>query len=426
MKDENKNSDYEIKTQDDIDGSIDDKEILGSDGSQENEMIDEMFDEEKDSKGKKQDEDDFEDEEDEEEQKPFKAAAWDIIKDVAIAFIIVILIISSIYIYTGNWPPVVVVESDSMQHHDTESFLGVIDTGDLVLVKAIESENDIISYMKGKRMGHETYSEWGDVLIYRKNGYDDITPVIHRALIWLKYNETSMSFDIPELKYHNAPDEWQVLSGEQKWYNLSGSIILKEIGYDKQNVIINLGNILSTYNNPDIEPHSGFITLGDHNRGNYDQNMLPDGHGGRVRPIKPEWVVGKARGELPWFGLIKLYFQDNTITERAPQNSFTMLYVSLILIFAIPISIDIILIILESRKEKSQKKGKEEGEVKDDKKPRDKEPPPEDEISEDDLPPPEDEISEDDLPPPEDEITEEKQTPLEEEISEEDLPPPED
>jgi signal peptidase len=204
--------------------------------------------------------------------------------------------------------------------------------------------------MEGKRIGHETYSEWGDVLIYRKNGYSDITPVIHRAIVWLEYNETGHSFDIPELKKHSAPDAWDVLSGERRWYNLTGSIILKEIGYDKQSVIINLGNILNSYNSPDIEPHSGFITLGDHNKGNYDQNMLPDGHGGRVRPVKPEWVVGKARGEIPWFGLIKLYFQDRTITERAPSNSFTMLWVSLILIFAIPISIDIVLILIDRRR----------------------------------------------------------------------------
>jgi signal peptidase len=316
-----------------------------------------------------EDEEDFDDEKDkepgkEEEEKPWISAFWDISKDVIIAFIIVLLIISSIYLYTGNWPPVVVVESDSMQHHDTESSLSVIDTGDLVLVKAIESENDVVSYMEGKRTGHETYNEWGDVLIYRKNGYTDITPVIHRAIVWLEYNATGDSFDIPELKKHSAPEEWDVLSGERRWYNLSGSIILKEIGYDKQNVLINLGNILNLYNNPDIEPHSGFITLGDHNKGNYDQNMLPDGHGGRVRPIKPEWVVGKARGEIPWFGLIKLYFQDNTITERAPSNSFTMLWVSLILIFAIPISIDIVLIMIDRRRDKLSQKENEDSEDK--------------------------------------------------------------
>jgi signal peptidase I len=109
----------------------------------------------------------------------------------------------------------------------------------------------------------------------------------------LEYNETENSFDIPELQYHKNPEDWNVISGEQRWYDLTGSIILKEIGYDKQNVVIDLGNILSSYYNPDIEPHSGFITLGDHNKGNTDQNVLPDGHGGRVRPVQVNWILGK-------------------------------------------------------------------------------------------------------------------------------------
>lgn len=348
---------------------------------------------------------DFDSEEEEKEKRPFVSAFWDIMKDVLIAFIIVLIIISSIYIYTGNWPPVVVVESDSMQHSDDESFLGVIDTGDLVLVKSIESENDVVSYMKGKRTGHETYNEYGDVLIYRKNGYKDSTPVIHRALIWLEYNESGMSFDIPELKYHDVGPEgdWYIVGSpnDNRWYNLRGTLVLRKIGYDEMDVSINLNNILANYNNPTIEPHSGFITLGDHNGANYDQNMLRDEHGGVVRPVIPDWIIGKARGELPWFGLIKLYFQDKTITERAPSNSFTMLWISLFLIFAIPISIDITLILIERRREKRGIKNEEEESQKKEDEEEEKKIPSQEDIEEEEPPPPED-FDEDKLPPAED------------------------
>jgi signal peptidase len=288
-----------------------------------------------------------------------------------------------------------------MQHSDDESALGVIDTGDLVLVKSIDSEDDVISYMKGKRVGHETYSEYGDVIVYRKNGFKDSTPVIHRALIWVEYNQTGNSFDIPELEHHKVgtDGDWYILGrpSDDRWYNLRGTLVLRKIGYDEEDVQINLNDIILNYNNPDIEPHSGFITLGDHNHANYDQNMLRDEHGGTVRPITPEWIVGKARGELPWFGLIKLYFQDNSITEKAPANSFTMLWISLILIFAIPISIDITLILFERRKEKmgikdEEEKSKEELE--------EEEPPPPEDIEEE--PPPPEDFNEDELPPPED------------------------
>ena len=136
-----------------------------------------------------------------------------LIKYAILCFAIFIIFIGSIFIYTGNWPSMVVVESDSMQHSDDEAFLGVMDTGDMVLVKSIEDEDDVVSYMKGKRIGHETYGEYGDVVIYRKNGYKDTTPVIHRAIIWLEYNVTSNSFDIPELKNHDAGDDegWYVV-----------------------------------------------------------------------------------------------------------------------------------------------------------------------------------------------------------------------
>ncbi len=379
----------------------------------ENDLDDELEDEEQETDQAA----DFDDE-DEEEKSPFMSALWDVGKDVIIAFLIVILIIGSIYIYTGNWPPVVVVESDSMQHGEL-SYLSVIDTGDLVLVKEIDGEDDVKSYMEGMRKNHKTYGEYGDVLIYRKNGYTDITPVIHRALIWVEYNETGDSFDIPELKHHDAgpTEDWYVVGGEQRWYDLSGTIVLKNIGYDHQDVSISLANILNNFDSQGVEPHSGWITLGDHNRGNYDQAMLPDEHGGRVRPIKPEWVVGKARGELPWFGLIKLYFQDDTITERAPENSWTMLWVTLILIFAIPISIDIVLILYERRKEKKEgeketdqsKEWEEKGKQKEKEPKEEKEPPPPDD--EEELPPPDDEEDEKQLgeEEPRDEV-EEKET----------------
>ncbi|UCG70387.1 MAG: S26 family signal peptidase [Thermoplasmata archaeon] len=353
------------------------------------------------------------DKEEKKEKRLFLSTLWDLAKDVIIALIIVIIIISSIYIYTGNWPPVVVVESDSMQHSDDESFLGVIDTGDLVLVKSIESEKDVITYMKGKRIDHETYSEYGDVLIYRKNGYSDTTPVIHRALIWLEYNETSNSFDVPELKHHETPDEWEVLGGANRWYNITGILLLKDIGYDNEDVRIDLNNIFNTYAIQGVEPHSGFVTLGDHNLGNYDQNMLPDDHGARVRPVRPDWVVGKGRGELPWFGLIKLWFSEETRDEAegAPSNSWTMLFITLVLIIAVPIAIDILLILYERKKAKREEE-KEAEEKESEKKIREEEPLPFGEaLEEEEEPPPPEDLEEEEEPPPPEDLEEEEEPP---------------
>jgi signal peptidase len=380
-----------------------DSEEKGEEGGEEEEEIEKELEEEED----------IEEEGEGKERSPWRSAAWDLMKDVLIAFLIVIIIIGSIYLYTGNWPPVVVVESNSMQHSNDESFFSVIDTGDLVLVKKTDGRNDVVTYMEGKRIGHETYSENGDVLIFRKNGYTDTTPVIHRAIIWVEYNETSNSFDIPELKHHNPgvgeDGVWYVVGGEQRWYNLSGTIVLKDIGHDHLPVSINLGTILSIYGSQGVEPHSGFITLGDNNRGSYDQGNMDDGHGHRVRPVKPEWIVGKGRGELPWFGLIKLYFQDPAIREDAPSNSWTMLFVTLVLIIAVPICIDIFLILYERRKAKMEEKKEEEeeefgggeGEEGESEEELEGE---ELEAEEEEEPPPPEDWEEEEPPPPDDEL----------------------
>ena len=58
-------------------------------------------------------------------------------KGLFIAGAIVIIIILGLFAYSGLWPPLVVVESESMQHSNTTSYIGVIDTGDLVIVKKV-------------------------------------------------------------------------------------------------------------------------------------------------------------------------------------------------------------------------------------------------------------------------------------------------
>src|SRR3989441_7677195 len=63
------------------------------------------------------------DEDDEEEDENF----WKgLARDLLVAAIIVVVFLAAIYLYTGVWPPLVVVESSSMQHSDGASFLGVI------------------------------------------------------------------------------------------------------------------------------------------------------------------------------------------------------------------------------------------------------------------------------------------------------------
>lgn len=263
-------------------------------------------------------------------------------RDVLIAVIIMCIIIGSLYAYTNNWPPMVVVESKSMMHGD-DSQLGVIDTGDLVLVKKVLSRGDVITYIEGKSKGYKTYGEYGDVIVYRKNGGTE-TPVIHRAVVWVDYNSSGGgSFDIPSMGL----------------YGQRGSLTISEYGFNKKTLVIRLDIIL---NGMKLSPHGGILTKGDNNFG-ADQESLPTETGGLVQPVKIDWIVGKGVGEMPWFGLIKLYVGGDL--KDPPPTSVNMLIDTIILIIVIPIILDISIAVLTK-----WKKNKDEKQRKNQSKPR--------------------------------------------------------
>jgi signal peptidase len=91
--------------------------------------------------------------------------------------------------------------------------------------------------------------------------------------------------------------------------------------------------------NPSVVGTSGFITMGDHNliefgSTAYDQNGA-DGY----TPICPRLVSysmisGVARGELPWFGAIKLYL-TGTNTGDIPANTNLWLGLSIVTLVAL-------------------------------------------------------------------------------------------
>jgi signal peptidase len=290
------------------------------------------------------------DEDEEEEETPtLKEYAFGLLRDVVIAIVIMIIIIGSLWAYTGNWPPMVVVESNSMMH-GSDSSIGVIDTGDLVLVKTISDRSDVVPYWDGKKSSHETFGTHGDVIIFKKNGLDD-TPVIHRAVLWIEYNASGNnglpdcqdlgSFDIPSKGEYNVM-ETSIDNYVPKHFTL----------------IINFEPIIQNFKTNNIKPHSGFITKGDNND-RVDQTSLTDFKGRLVEPIKKEWIVGKAEGELPWFGLIKLYISGDTSRPETapPPTSRNSLIISIIIIIVVPIVIDILY--SHFSKKKKDKKSKE-------------------------------------------------------------------
>lgn len=286
------------------------------------------------------------------------------LRDIVIAAGIIGVLLLVIFLYTGNWPPMVVIESDSMQHGD-DSELGVIDTGDLVLVKELDDHNDLTTYVEGRATGYETYSEYGDVIIYRKNGGED-TPVIHRPVLELVLNTTTnISFDIPELAKleYGKEKDWFISPNraEPRWWNLGENhkIHINDYGYRKLKLEIDLFKIIKgTFDGKDL--HGGYITFGDHNP-TIDQGNL-DALDGKVKPVKTEWIIGKARGELPWFGIVKLKLSGE-VKNEFPSTSIYMIFVTLAVVIALPIVVDFIYHVIK-KKIKGDKKTEDEKDKK--------------------------------------------------------------
>ncbi len=248
-------------------------------------------------------------------------------KDVLISIVILVVILGSLYAFSGRWPPMVVVESGSMMHSGN-SQVGVIDPGDIVVVQEVEKD-DIITYAEGRNTGHRKYGQYGDVIIFEPDGDHRATPVIHRPVLYLEYDREQDSFDVPSLGDLEYGEDWVIENADLEdvadGENLSGTIILYDYGHEDKTISIELDEIDS----------SGFITKGDNNP-NVDQNPR---HRGIQEPVKEEWVLGKARGELPWFGIIKLVTIGRT--ADIPRNSWINFGASIAVIMLLPFIVEI-------------------------------------------------------------------------------------
>ena len=238
-----------------------------------------------------------------------------LVRDVGMALGIVMVVFLSAYLYTGNWPPVVVIESGSMEHADDKSTmrLGTIDTGDLVLAKAVNEREDVVTFLEGEKSGYETYGDYGDVIIYDKNG-EGGTPVIHRVMAWVEVTTTpdGLLYTIPEANLTYTDRE---------------GIVLPRIGVEwKGETHGGLGKN-SSYGGWGVLKWSGFITKGDSasNPNADQQNVLTDAKGKAVQPVKVDFILGKARGELPWMGLLKLKLTQEENYDAAQEGPKLML-----------------------------------------------------------------------------------------------------
>jgi len=236
-------------------------------------------------------------------------------KDVLVSLVILGIILGSLYAFSGRWPPMVVIESGSMMHSE-ESQIGVIDPGDIVIVQKSERE-DITTYVEGRANGYRKYGQYGDVIIFEPDGDTRETPIIHRAVLHLEENDSA--FDIPTLQKLEYGTDWDTSDGNN-YYSLDGTVTIYDYGHQNEDLEIDLSDLTQ----------GGYITKGDNND-EIDQTSVRR----LSSPVKEEWIKGRARGELPWFGIIKLLYLGRT--EHIPRNSWNNFMISIAIILLIPV-----------------------------------------------------------------------------------------
>lgn len=181
--------------------------------------------------------------------------------------LVVVLIGLLLFAISGVWPPMVAVESGSMEPR--------MERGDLVFVMDDDrfepdvsiGETGIATYRSSLESGYKKFGTYGDVIIYRQDGSQRSTPIIHRARFWVNESEN--------------------------WYTKANESFLD-------------GNSCESIANCPA-PHDGFVTKGDNNN-RYDQVS------GISSPVKPGWIKGTAELRIPWLGHVRLELSKLSIS----------------------------------------------------------------------------------------------------------------
>ncbi|ESP87928.1 S26 family signal peptidase [Candidatus Halobonum tyrrellensis] len=192
------------------------------------------------------------------------------VRELLSSVLAVVLVGLVLFAVAGVWPPMVAVESGSMQPH--------MERGDLVFITEPTrfapsfsyEETGVVTYETGTAEEYATFGEPGSVVVYKPP--DEVgPPIIHRA------------------RFH--------VSAGENWYDRANPEYLtgdscEEIPYCPA-------------------PHAGFITKGDWN-GQYDQVN------GIAPPVRTEWVQGVARVRVPYLGYIRLLFSGAISATPTP------------------------------------------------------------------------------------------------------------
>lgn len=166
-----------------------------------------------------------------------------------------------LFAISGVWPPMVAVESGSMEPEMYRGDLIFVTEEHRFTPEYAYGDTGVVTVEIGTEEGYRSLGGSGSVIIYDPPGRVG-SPIIHRA-------------------------HFHVEDGEN-WYDRANPAYMRADDCEE------LPNCPA--------PHAGFITKGDAN-GQYDQvTDIADTAG----PVRPEWIRGSARLRIPYLGHVRL------------------------------------------------------------------------------------------------------------------------
>ena len=187
------------------------------------------------------------------------------IRDVLVSVGVVLSIGVVLFAVSGVWPPMVAVESGSMEPNMQVGDLIIVVADDRFVGDGAVEGTGVVPLEAARDSGHERFSKPGDVVIFQPDGHGSQTPIIHRAHFWVEEGEN-----------------W--VDGRADPAYVDGASC-EELETCPAN-------------------HDGFVTKGDANSG-YDQANS----GARTDVVRAEWVTGKSVFRIPWLGHVRLTFE---------------------------------------------------------------------------------------------------------------------
>ena len=204
------------------------------------------------------------------------------LRDVFTSVAAVLLVGALLFGVSGIWPPMVAVESGSMEPNmNVGDLVFVVDNERFVPDDAVPHDGEttgVVPADVAAEVNHKEFGEHGDVIVFMPDGSERQTPVIHRAMLFVEEGEN----------WYDRADQGAVGSADD----------CEELDYCPA-------------------PHAGFITKGDNEQSNSNYDQVS----GLSGPVHPDWVVGTAEVKIPYLGYVRLMFANQMVV---PMDSGTV------------------------------------------------------------------------------------------------------